>query len=185
MFRKDGIFQCRICRAGGGTGVFGSCTGNDFLFDTVEAADLLCEFKPAGFAIASKVADAGDFRMFKQYAHMFCHCQTAGRITDLVGNPFQLIPGAVGKFKYGVEKSRTAIFLSVAAIAVVVVGGYKLLTEVFHVDLKGMAMDVLSKLPSNQVAQDAIIAGAFLLVLVIILAISYVFSYKIMMKKEY
>ena len=89
------------------------------------------------------------------------------------------------ELKYGVEKSRTAIFLSIAAIAVVVIGGYKLLTEVFHVDLKGMAMDVLSKLPSNQVAQDAIIGGAFLLVLVIILAISYVFSYKIMMKKEY
>lgn len=89
------------------------------------------------------------------------------------------------ELKYGVEKSRTAIFLSVAAIAVVVVGGYKLLTEVLHVDLKGMAMDVLSKLPSNQVALDAIIGGAFLLVLVIILAISYVFSYKIMMKKEY
>lgn len=89
------------------------------------------------------------------------------------------------ELKFGVEKSRTAIFLSVAAIAVIIVGGYKLLTEVLHVDLKGMAMDVLSKLPSNQAAQDAIIAGAFLLVLVIILAISYVFSYKIMMKKEY
>lgn len=89
------------------------------------------------------------------------------------------------ELKFGVEKSRTAIFLSVAAIAVIVVGGYKLLTEVLHIDLKGMAMDMLSKLPSNQVAQDAIIGGAFLLVLVIILAISYVFSYKIMMKKEY
>lgn len=89
------------------------------------------------------------------------------------------------ELKFGVEKSRTAIFLSVAAIAVIIVGGYKLLTEVLHVDLKGMAMDVLTKLPSSQVAQDAIIAGAFLLVLVIILAISYVFSYKIMMKKEY
>ncbi len=89
------------------------------------------------------------------------------------------------ELKFGVEKSRTAIFLSVAAIAVIIVGGYKLLTEVLHVDLKGMAMDVLSKLPSNQVALDAIIAGAFFLVLVIILAVSYVFSYKIMMKKEY
>ena len=89
------------------------------------------------------------------------------------------------ELKFGVEKSRTAIFLSVAAIAVIVVGGYKLLTEVLHIDLKGMAMDVLSKLPSNQVALDAIIAAAFFLVLVIILAISYVFSYKIIMKKEY
>ena len=89
------------------------------------------------------------------------------------------------ELKFGVEKSRTAIFLSVAAIAVIIVGGYKLLTEVLHVDLKGMAADVLSKLPSNEVALDAIIAGVFFLVLVIILAISYVFSYKIMKNKEY
>ena len=54
------------------------------------------------------MADPGDFRMFKYYAHMFCHCQTAGRVTDLVGNHFQLIPGAVGKFKYGVQETRAA-----------------------------------------------------------------------------
>ncbi len=89
------------------------------------------------------------------------------------------------ELKYGVEKSRTAIFLSVAAIAVVLLGGYKLLTEVFHVDLKGVAFDILSKLPSNEIAQDIIISGVLLVALVIILAISYSFSYKIIKSKEY
>ena len=46
--------------------------------------------------------------MFKQYAHVFGNCQTAGRIADLVGNNFQLFSGTVGKFEYGMEKARSA-----------------------------------------------------------------------------
>lgn len=89
------------------------------------------------------------------------------------------------ELKYGVEKSRTAIVLSVAAIAIVVIGGYKLLTEVLHVDLKSKFAIIMSKLPTSQVATDAIIVGVLFALLLVILAISYSASYKIMMKKEY
>ena len=39
---------------------------------------------------------------------MFRHRQTTGRIADLVGNYFELSPGAVGKFEYGVQEARAA-----------------------------------------------------------------------------
>lgn len=89
------------------------------------------------------------------------------------------------EFKFGVEKGRVAMIIAVAAMAIVGMGGYKLLTDVLDIDIKAKLLIFISKLPASGLALDALIVGSLLAVLLIILFISYIVAYKIMKKKEY
>ena len=89
------------------------------------------------------------------------------------------------EFKFGVEKGRIAMITAVAIIFLVGAGGYKLLTDVFHVDLKSTVAELISKLPSNG-QLVGIIIGSFMFVLLLdMLFVSYLISNKIMKKKEF
>lgn len=89
------------------------------------------------------------------------------------------------EIKYGPEKGRMAVLAVAVVIALIGVGGYKLLTEVLHVDVKGVAAKLLGKLPDTGINTDVIIIGVLLVVLILLLSISYLVSNKIMKKKEF
>ncbi|MBE5945246.1 MAG: ABC-2 transporter permease [Lachnospiraceae bacterium] len=89
------------------------------------------------------------------------------------------------EIKYGVEKSRTAILISIASVFIIVFGGYKLLTEVFDIDIKGKFTEFMEKLSAFNGALNAILVGILLVILFVILVVSYFFSCRIIQKKEY
>lgn len=89
------------------------------------------------------------------------------------------------EFKFGVEKGRIAMIATMAIMIIAGMGVYKLLTDVLHVDVKELADSILGKLPEIGASVDLLIVGMLLVALLLVLGISYVFSVKIMTKKEF
>lgn len=83
------------------------------------------------------------------------------------------------ELKYGVERGRMAMICAVAAIAVIGFGGYKLLTEVFKLDINAIVSKAAMKIT------DVGINVAVIVLMFILLLISYMFSNGIMKKKEF
>lgn len=87
------------------------------------------------------------------------------------------------ELKFGVEKGRVAMIITIVAIAVIGYGGCQLLTNVFDVDVNGIVAKVLEKLSQSGVGVEFFAIGMLLIIL--ILFVSYVVSLKIMKKKEF
>lgn len=87
-------------------------------------------------------------------------------------------------FKYGMEKGRIAMIVFVIAIIGCGMGGYKLLTDVLHVDVNRLVAELLSKLPNPGEGLEIVMVLAMLLLMIIILGISYMVALRIMKKKE-
>lgn len=89
------------------------------------------------------------------------------------------------EIKFGVEKGRVAMIVAAVSIALVGYGGYKLLTEVFHIDVNAVITDIITHLPEPGAGLEFLVVGMLLAVVVLILSVSYVISYRIMKKKEF
>ncbi|MBQ9136467.1 MAG: ABC-2 transporter permease [Lachnospiraceae bacterium] len=89
------------------------------------------------------------------------------------------------ELKYGVEKGRIAMLVAIVIVALVGTGGYKLLTNVLHVDVNGFLVSILEKLPKPGEGLEIIVMGGLFAILLLVLFISYMIANKIMKKKEF
>lgn len=89
------------------------------------------------------------------------------------------------ELKYGPEKGRVAIIVAVVVITAGGAGAYKLLTDVLHVDVNGMLINLLAHLPQPGAGLEILVIGVLLAAFVIMFLISYVVSLGIMKKKEF
>lgn len=88
------------------------------------------------------------------------------------------------EFKFGVEKGRMIVGITVGGVAFVAAVGYATLSGILHVDLIEGLAGLLSGIKSEAVANGIVIGGLFA-VLLLILFCSYVIANKIMKKKEF
>ena len=89
------------------------------------------------------------------------------------------------ELKYGAEKGRIAMLASIAVIVVLGIGVYKLLTEVIKVDVEGILLKLLERLPAVGNGLEILIVGVLLVILLLIFFVSYCVSGKIIKKKEF
>jgi len=88
------------------------------------------------------------------------------------------------QFKFGAEKGRLIVTGAMFGVAFVGIGGYKLLVEVFHIDLLGSLTKFLSGIESEAVSSSIIVGGLFVLA-VLVMFCSYLIANKVMQKKEF
>lgn len=103
-------------------------------------------------------------------------CVVAAAILIVFLVPIQL--------KVGAEKARLALFVVAGVIALIVGGVYKIATDVLKIDLKKVLSDLTLKL-SKLGNIDIVITVILLVIIAVLFVISYLFSIKIMKKKEY
>lgn len=89
------------------------------------------------------------------------------------------------ELKFGVEKARIALIVTVVAIVVVAFGTYKLLTNVFKVDVNNMIGKIVAQLPTPGEGFEFMMTGVLLVIVALVLSISYVVSNKILRKEEF
>lgn len=89
------------------------------------------------------------------------------------------------ELKYGVEKGRIAMIATIAIVALAGIGGYKLLTNVLHVDVNSFLVNILEKLPKTGEGLEIMVMGGLFTILLLVLFVSYIIADKIMKKKEF
>lgn len=89
------------------------------------------------------------------------------------------------ELKFGVEKARIALIVTVVAIFAVAFGVYQLLTNVLKIDVNNMIGKIIAQLPKPGAGFEFMMIGIFLVVVILVLLISYVVSNKILSKKEF
>ena len=87
-------------------------------------------------------------------------------------------------FKFGAEKGRMIVTAAMVGVALVGIGGFKVLKEVFHIDLIGCLTKVLGGIESEALA-IGILVGGLLTALFLVLYCSYLIANRIMRKKEF
>ena len=88
------------------------------------------------------------------------------------------------EFKFGAEKGRMIVTAAMFGVAFVGIGGYKLLQEVFGIDLFSSLNKLFSGIESEALISCIIVGGLFVL-LVLILFCSYLIASNVMRKKEF
>lgn len=88
------------------------------------------------------------------------------------------------EFKFGAEKGRMIVTAAMFGVAFVGIGGYKLLQEVFGIDLLSCLNKLFSGIESEALISCIIVGGLFVL-LVLIMFCSYLIASKVMRKKEF
>lgn len=88
------------------------------------------------------------------------------------------------EFKFGAEKGRMIVTAAMFGVAFVGIGGYKLLQEVFGIDLFSSLNKLFSGIESEALISCIIVSGLFVL-LVLILFCSYLIASNVMRKKEF
>ena len=88
------------------------------------------------------------------------------------------------EFKFGAEKGRMIVTAAMFGVAFVGIGGYKLLQEVFGIDLFSCLNKLFSGIESEALISCIIVGGLFVL-LVLIMFCSYLIANKVMRKKEF
>lgn len=88
------------------------------------------------------------------------------------------------EFKFGAEKGRMIVTAAMFGVAFVGIGGYKLLQEVFGIDLFSCLNKLFSGIESEALISCIIVGGLFAL-LVLIMFCSYLIASNVMRKKEF
>ncbi len=88
------------------------------------------------------------------------------------------------EFKFGAEKGRMIVTAAMFGVAFVGIGGYKLLQEVFGIDLFSSLNKLFSGIESEALISCIIVGGLFAL-LVLIMFCSYLIASNVMRKKEF
>lgn len=88
------------------------------------------------------------------------------------------------EFKFGAEKGRMIVTAAMFGVAFVGIGGYKLLQEVFGIDLFSSLNKLFSGIESEALISCIIVGGLFVL-LALILFCSYLIASNVMRKKEF
>ena len=87
-------------------------------------------------------------------------------------------------FKFGAEKGRMIVAGAMVGVAFIGIAGFKLLTEVLHIDLVGGMTKLLGGIES-EVVLNGILIGGLLVLTLLVLFCSYLISNRIMAKKEF
>ena len=86
--------------------------------------------------------------------------------------------------KYGAEKGRMIVSMATMGVGIVVIAGYKVLVDTFHVDLVGGVANLLGGIESETVLNSIIIGALFMLTLFVFFC-SYLAANRVMKKKEF